>query len=44
LEECIRLAPEQYWWLHRRWKDKRELHRDHLKRFLFFKEARGHFK
>ena len=43
LEECIRLAPEQYWWLHRRWKDKRELHRDHLKRFLFFKEARGRF-
>lgn len=23
LEEAIRLAPEQYWWLHRRWKDNR---------------------
>ncbi len=23
LEEIIRMAPEQYWWLHRRWKDKR---------------------
>ena len=21
LEEAIRLAPEQYWWLHRRWRD-----------------------
>jgi KDO2-lipid IV(A) lauroyltransferase len=20
LEEAIRLAPEQYWWLHRRWR------------------------
>ncbi len=24
IEESIRLAPEQYWWLHRRWKDTRE--------------------
>jgi KDO2-lipid IV(A) lauroyltransferase len=24
LEELIRRAPEQYWWLHRRWKDTRE--------------------
>jgi len=23
LEEAIRLAPEQYWWIHRRWKDTR---------------------
>ncbi len=23
LEEMIRVAPEQYWWLHRRWKDSR---------------------
>ncbi|MHB1034319.1 MAG: lysophospholipid acyltransferase family protein [Pirellulales bacterium] len=23
LEEIIRMAPEQYWWLHRRWKDNR---------------------
>jgi len=23
LEEMIRLSPEQYWWLHRRWKDTR---------------------
>jgi KDO2-lipid IV(A) lauroyltransferase len=23
LEELIRLAPDQYWWLHRRWKDSR---------------------
>jgi KDO2-lipid IV(A) lauroyltransferase len=23
LEEMIRVAPEQYWWLHRRWKDTR---------------------
>jgi KDO2-lipid IV(A) lauroyltransferase len=21
LERIIRLAPEQYWWLHRRWRD-----------------------
>jgi Kdo2-lipid IVA lauroyltransferase/acyltransferase len=24
LEEMIRTAPEQYWWLHRRWKDTRQ--------------------
>lgn len=24
LEELIRLQPEQYWWLHKRWKDTRE--------------------
>src|SRR3972149_5480475 len=24
LEELIRLYPDQYWWLHRRWKDTRE--------------------
>lgn len=24
LEEIIRRAPEQYWWLHRRWKDTRQ--------------------
>src|SRR4029077_19031357 len=23
LEQLIRRAPEQYWWLHRRWKDER---------------------
>lgn len=23
LEEIVRLAPEQYWWVHRRWKDNR---------------------
>jgi KDO2-lipid IV(A) lauroyltransferase len=27
LERSIRRAPEQYWWLHRRWKDNRPLHR-----------------
>lgn len=27
LEEAIRLAPEQYWWLHRRWKDNRPARR-----------------
>jgi lauroyl/myristoyl acyltransferase len=21
MEEVVRLAPEQYWWLHRRWKE-----------------------
>jgi KDO2-lipid IV(A) lauroyltransferase len=24
LEEVVRVAPEQYWWVHRRWKDTRE--------------------
>ena len=24
LEEVVRVAPEQYWWVHRRWKDMRE--------------------
>jgi Kdo2-lipid IVA lauroyltransferase/acyltransferase len=24
LEDAVRLAPEQYWWLHRRWKDNRK--------------------
>ena len=28
LEELIRLAPHQYWWLHRRWKDTRPKHRE----------------
>jgi KDO2-lipid IV(A) lauroyltransferase len=28
LEELIRLAPDQYWWLHRRWKDTREKKRE----------------
>ncbi len=27
LEEAIRRNPEQYWWLHRRWKDHRPPHR-----------------
>ncbi len=27
LEEAIRRAPEQYWWLHRRWKDTRKRRR-----------------
>ena len=27
LERGIRLAPEQYWWLHRRWKDNRRARR-----------------
>lgn len=29
LERTIRQAPEQYWWLHRRWKDTRPLRRRH---------------
>ena len=24
LEDLIRRTPDQYWWLHRRWKDTRE--------------------
>lgn len=28
LEQAIRRAPEQYWWLHRRWKDNRPLYRN----------------
>jgi KDO2-lipid IV(A) lauroyltransferase len=28
LEELIRVAPDQYWWLHRRWKDTREPKRE----------------
>ncbi len=28
LEELIRRAPDQYWWLHRRWKDTREKKRE----------------
>ncbi|MGA2067389.1 MAG: lysophospholipid acyltransferase family protein [Thermoguttaceae bacterium] len=28
LEEGIRSAPEQYWWVHRRWKDTREKRRN----------------
>jgi len=32
LEEIIRRAPHQYWWLHRRWKDNRQQHRRKRKR------------
>ena len=28
LEELIRATPDQYWWLHRRWKDTREKKRE----------------
>jgi KDO2-lipid IV(A) lauroyltransferase len=24
LEKIVRRAPEQYWWLHRRWKEQRK--------------------
>ncbi len=27
IEEIVRLAPEQYWWVHRRWKDTRKKRR-----------------
>ena len=23
LEQVVRIAPEQYWWVHRRWRDNR---------------------
>jgi KDO2-lipid IV(A) lauroyltransferase len=29
LEEMIRMAPDQYWWLHRRWKDTRPPRKAH---------------
>ena len=32
LESAIRLAPEQYWWVHRRWKDTRPVRRSAEKR------------
>ena len=32
LEEMIRRAPEQYWWLHRRWKDTRPPRRERILR------------
>ena len=28
LEQAIRTAPEQYWWVHRRWKDTRKKRRN----------------
>jgi KDO2-lipid IV(A) lauroyltransferase len=28
LEELIRRTPDQYWWLHRRWKDTRTKHHE----------------
>jgi KDO2-lipid IV(A) lauroyltransferase len=31
-EEIVRTAPEQYWWLHRRWKDTRSKDRAHRRR------------
>ncbi len=30
LERLIRRSPEQYWWLHRRWKDNRPAHKKQL--------------
>lgn len=27
LEDAVRQAPEQYWWVHRRWKDRRAAHK-----------------
>jgi len=32
LEDAIRRDPEQYWWLHRRWKDTRPRHRQEQQR------------